>query len=113
MCSETQRTLKGKMNIIRQLLSPNTHPCFTTLSMCLAQTQKTAFFWASRGDIFSPALHNQDSAKLDFCPAVWGNERSPIFIIKEHLASPLYINILKSIIIEEGKNNLWVVGTVA
>ena len=71
---------------------------------CVPHTNsKNDVVWASRGDIIPPALHDRHSAKLNVCAAVWEDGRSEIYIFKENLASPLYINILQNIIIKEGK----------
>ena len=71
---------------------------------CVPHTNsKNDIVWASRGDVIPPAVHDRHSAKLNVCAAVWENGRSQIFIFKKNLASPLYINILKDIIIKEGK----------
>ena len=75
---------------------------------CVPHTNsKNDVVWASRGDIIPPALHDRHSAKLNVCAAVWENGRSEIYIFKENLASPFYINILQNIIIKEGKKNPW------
>lgn len=71
---------------------------------CVPHTNsKNDIVWASRGDIVPPAVHDRHSAKLNVCAGVWENGRSEIFIFKENLASPLYINILKDTLIKEGK----------